>query len=228
MMPKLLLIVDEIEAGHLWLLGLRRQGMMVQMVTNEETAVELLTKETFDLVLADLTTPLHSLTHLCQQLRAYIINPILLLTYHRDEPELVELYKAGFDECIIKPIGFLLLFAKIKTWLRRAWLIPADNLENIVLNNFTLIPGQRVLLQNGQPVKLTNLEFRLIHLLMLHPKQPVSTITIIDNVWGQYHNGDNSLLKNVVYRLRRKIEPDPAHPHYLLTLSNGFYLFQAD
>jgi DNA-binding response OmpR family regulator len=76
-------------------------------------------------------------------------------------------------------------------------------------------------------IRLTNLEFRLLHFLMLNEGKVVDSGLIVERVWGRSNQGDSALLKNVMYRLRRKIEPEPAHPHYLQTLSGEGYLFHA-
>ena len=78
----------------------------------------------------------------------------------------------------------------------------------------------------GSPVNLTNLEFRLLHCLMGHHGQVLGPGVIVDHVWGYAGGGDNTALKNVIYRLRRKIEPDPAQPRYIATVAGEGYVFQ--
>jgi DNA-binding response OmpR family regulator len=75
---------------------------------------------------------------------------------------------------------------------------------------------------NGSQVSLTNLEFRLLHLLMSRPGHIFNAEDIIHSIWGGYGNGDHVLLKNVVYRLRKKIEADPGHPVLLQTWQGGY------
>ena len=90
-----------------------------------------------------------------------------------------------------------------------------------------LDPAKRqVTLAEGKVVKLTTLEFRVLHLLMSHPGWVMKTDDILQRVWGYYGNGDRDLLKNVVYRLRRKIDPDPNHPRFIFTEAGLGYRFQ--
>jgi len=85
-----------------------------------------------------------------------------------------------------------------------------------------LDPDRRQLrLPDGGEISLTNLELRLLHLLMSHPGQDLEANMIIDRVWG-FETVDSAELKNVVYRLRRKIEPDPAHPRTIQTVPGGY------
>ncbi len=95
------------------------------------------------------------------------------------------------------------------------------------MGDLRLAPARReVITTTGSAVKLTNLEFRLLHLLMSHPGQVLGSNLIIDRVWGYTGGGDTVLLKNLVYCLRRKIEPDPSQPRYIQTVAGEGYSFQ--
>jgi DNA-binding response OmpR family regulator len=138
---------------------------------------------------------------------------------------MVEAYEAGADECIAKPIGLRLGVAKVRAWLRRSWTVPTEALTSLEAGGLRLDPDKRHLeLPGGGEIGLTNLELRLLHLLMSHPGQVLGPEVIVDRVWG-FESADSAVLKNMVYRLRRKIEPDPAHPRYLRTAAGG-YVFQ--
>jgi DNA-binding response OmpR family regulator len=111
-------------------------------------------------------------------------------------------------------------------WLRRTWIMPTDGLSLVNVGKYRLIPVLRSIIDaNGTQIKLTNLEFRLLHLLMSRPGHVFQADEIIQSIWGGYGNGDQVLLKNVVYRLRRKIEADPGNPVILRTWPGG-YSFQ--
>jgi two-component system, OmpR family, response regulator RegX3 len=112
--------------------------------------------------------------------------------------------------------------------MRRSWTVPASMLSSFQAGDFRLDPAQRQLvLQTGKVVKLTSLEFRLLHVLMSHPNQVLESSLLIDRVWGANSGGDSVLLKNVVYRLRRKIEPDPSQPRYIQSITGEGYVFIA-
>lgn len=104
--------------------------------------------------------------------------------------------------------------------------MPAESLDIVHAGGLHLDPTRRLVInENKETFKLTNLEFRLLHLLMLHPGWVFRTEDIIQKVWGYYGNGDSNLLKNVVYRLRRKIDPDPGNPRYIHTEAGLGYKF---
>jgi two-component system KDP operon response regulator KdpE len=154
--------------------------------------------------------------------------PILLLTRKSDEIFQMEAYRAGVDECILQPITPLLFLAKVRAWLRQTRNLPYAAVENVHTGRFVLEPGcRRLSLPDGSSAQLTNLEVRLLYILMSHPGQPIDSTTLIERIWGSYGGGDNVMLKNLVYRLRRKIEEKPARPAHLLTDANLGYRFSA-
>jgi DNA-binding response OmpR family regulator len=104
--------------------------------------------------------------------------------------------------------------------------VPINKLSLVRAGKHHLDPARRCLIDpGGLEVRLTNLEFRLLHLLMSRPGFVFSLEEIIESIWGGYGSGDQVLLKNVVYRLRKKIEGDPGHPLFLQT-GQGGYSFQ--
>lgn len=224
---KVLLISDNIAAGQIWIQTLKQKGLEAVLVGSIEEALTRWIEDTLDLIIFDIYNPQLDEIDLCRQLRAEVINPILLFTSKSDEVHLLEAYEVGLDECIVKPISPLLFLAKVTAWLRRSWAVPAQALDCLQVGDFQLDPVQRhLLIPSGSVVKLTNLEFRLLHLLMSHQAQVLEPNFIIERVWGYYSGGDSSLLKNVVYRLRRKIESDPGQPCYLQTVAGEGYIFQ--
>jgi len=193
-------------------------GLEVALAGSAEEAMTQWTNGVFDLTLIDVHTPQLDGVDLCRRLQAEAVNPILLLTPRSDEAHLLEAYQAGADECIAKPIS---------PSLRRSWTVPTEALDSLQVGDLQLNPARRqVVTPSGAIVKLTNLEFRLLHLLMSHQTQVLDTNLIIDRVWGYTGGGDTVLLKNLVYRLRRKIEPDPSQPRYIQTVTGAGYSFQ--
>jgi DNA-binding response OmpR family regulator len=163
---------------------------------------------------------------LYQRFRAVSVAPILLFlpTYH--ETEILEAYHAGVDDVVVKPVSPAIFLAKISAWMRRSWTVPTAELSQVKAGKHRLEPLRRCLVNpEGLDIKLTNLEFRLLHLLMSQPGHVFSAEDIIEALWGGYGNGDQVLLKNVVYRLRKKIEVDSSHPLFLQTWQRG-YCFQ--
>jgi DNA-binding response OmpR family regulator len=224
--PKVFVVCDQRDTAPVWGYILRQQGLIVIMETSIEKAIDRWSAEMPDLVVLDLDVEHEERMELYQQFREVSVAPILLFlpTYH--EREILEAYAAGIEDVVVKPISPPVFLAKILAWVRRSWTVPIDTLSLLNAGKHRLDPGRRCLIDPaGIEIKLTNLEFRLLHLLMSRPGFVFSLEEIIESIWGGYGNGDQVLLKNVVYRLRRKIEEDPSLPLFLQT-GQGGYSFQ--
>jgi DNA-binding response OmpR family regulator len=160
---------------------------------------------------------------LCWKFREVSVAPILLLLPAYHETQILEAYTAGADEVVVKLTSPAIFLAKIMAWVRRSWLVPINRLSLVNAGKYRLDWSRRCLLgPDGQEVNLTSLEFRLLHLLMSRPRQIFSTEEILQSIWGAYGSSDQVMLKNVVYRLRKKIEADPSHPVLLQTWQSGY------
>ena len=113
--------------------------------------------------------------------------------------------------------------------MRRFGSISADDVNPLKVGTLQLFPSERlVMLKNGGAVQLTNLELRLLYYLMNRPGQIVTGEELNQRVWGYAAEADNTMLKNVVYRLRRKIEADPAKPLIIQTVAGTGYKMAAE
>ncbi|MBU0702785.1 MAG: response regulator transcription factor [Chloroflexi bacterium] len=224
---KVLFVSDEPEGGQFWAYALSQKGLDVTLARSIEEAVDRWEDEAFDLTVADVHTSQLDEIELCQRLSARTINPVLLLLPESSEIRVLEAYRSGADECIVKPISPALFLAKVTAWLRRSWTVSTNALDALRAGSFQLDPSRRqVVTSTGDVINLTNLEFRLLHLLICHCDQVLEANTIVDRVWGYAGGGDSALLKSLVYRLRRKIEPDPSQPQYIQTIGGVGYTFQ--
>jgi DNA-binding response OmpR family regulator len=224
---RVMMLTDEKEAGQLWGHVLQQRGIGVIVVSSFKDALSHWVSDTFDMVIIDLYSQQQDAGHICEQLRSEILNPILIFSNNRSELELLKAYEAGVDEYVIKPVSPFVFLAKVNAWLRHTWSVPADMLETIEAAEFRLDTSARLLLRSdGTAIKLTNLEFRLLHFMMLNQNQILNGMVIVERVWGHSWPGDSSVLKNVIYRLRRKLEPDPQNPAYLRTIPGEGYIFR--
>ena len=225
--PEVMIISEDTAMAALWRFVLEQNGMRALLVVDCRAALERWVDEIPDLVLLDMpAASLAECLDFCSGLSKVSLAPILLFfpVYH--EEELLQAYQLGVDECLVKPVSPAVVAAKVKAWLRRTWMVPVNGLAKVSSARITLDANQRsVILADGRRVRLTNLEFRLLHLLMSQPGTVFSTRQIVKSVWGSYGEGDGTLLKNVVYRLRRKIEEDAAHPCLLKNWPGEGYSF---
>ncbi len=223
LIPKIFVVCDQRDTAPVWGYILRQQGLKVILETSLEKAVDRWSAEIIDLIVLDINGSHADQVMLYKTFREQSVVPLLLLLPAYHETEILEAYAAGVDEVVIKPISPPIFMAKIMAWIRRSWTMPARSLNLVDAANYKLEPSYRCLIApDGTEVKLTNLEFHLLHLLMSQPGSIFSAEEIVQSIWGGYGDGDQVLLKNVVYRLRKKIEADPSHPVLLQTWQGGY------
>ena len=224
--PKVFVVCDQRDTAPVWGYILRQQGLTVILETSRDKAIDRWSNEMPDLVVIDVDVTHHDHMELYKKFRAVSVAPILLFLPAHHETQILEAYEHGVDEVVVKPISPPIFLAKIMAWMRRSWIMPVGELSLVMAGKHRLDPTQRCIIDsNGLEIKLTNLEFRLLHLLMSRPGHIFSAEDIIESMWGEYGRGDQILLKNVVYRLRKKIEADPSQPVLLQTWQGG-YSFQ--
>lgn len=224
--PRIFVVCDQKDTAPVWGYLLGQQRLTVVLETSVAKALDRCANEITDLVAIDVDIPYIDRMELYQRFRAVSVAPILMFLPAYHETQILEAYAAGVDEVVVKPISPAIFLAKIVAWVRRSWTVPVDGLSLVKAGKHRLDPTRRCLIDpTGSEIKLTNLEFRLLHLLMSRSATVFSAEDIIQAIWGGFGNGDQALLKNVVYRLRRKIEDDPSLPALLQTFQGG-YSFQ--
>lgn len=224
--PKIFVVCDQIDTAPVWGYILRQQGLVVILETSLEKALERWAAEMPDLVVIDVDAAHRDPVAVYKKFRAVSVAPILLFLPAHHEKLILDAYAAGVDDVIVKPITPAIFSAKVQAWGRRSWMVSVDGLRNVRAGRHRLEPGRRAILDpGGKEIRLTNLEFQLLHLLMSRPAHLFRTKELIQTIWGEFGNGDDILLRNVVYRLRKKIEADPSRPALLQTRPGG-YSFQ--
>src|SRR5215216_3002300 len=227
--PKVLIVSNQQTTGPLWVFSLQQQKLNVALESVPTNTLQRCEAEAPDLIILDISMPEAQILELLRDLRAEFLTPILLLAPARTEEFVIEAYKAGVDDCIPKPVSPSLFQAKVKVWLRRFGSVSADTLNPLKVGTLQLFPSERiVMLKNGGVIQLTNLELRLLYYLMSRPGQIVTIEELNQKVWGYTAEADNTMLKNVVYRLRRKIEADPANPLIIQTIVGTGYRLAAE
>ena len=166
---------------------------------------------------------------LVREIREAVIVPLIVIVDGIDEDTHVDLVNAGADWVIERPYNVRLLIAYAKAMFRRGGGAPRDTLPSLHYDEVQLNPANRTVRVSGRsPQRLSQLEFRLLHTLMLHQGQVLPTETIVEHVWGYTGDGDRSLVRGLINRLRMKIEPNPNNPLYIRTVPRVGYIFGDD
>lgn len=221
-----LMVCDHAEIASIWAEILQHRHIQVVLANTAEEAHKRFTEQAPDAIVIDVNSPRLDGTELVRRIRTSSDIPILLFTPRNDEAHLLEAYQAGVDECEPKPVSPALFVAKVIVWLHRSLPLPPKNGNNLEISGLRMDAMRRhVVTCTGAIVKLSNLEFRLLYFLMQHPGWVLESENIIQSVWGYQGEGNSALLKNVILRLRRKIEPDPSHPCYIYTEPGVGYRF---
>ncbi len=213
---KILAVDDDAELLPLVAFALRQAGYAVVEAAEGERALSRFAAEAPDLVILDVNLPDLDGFEVCRRLRAASEVPILMLTVRGEEADLVRGLELGADDYLTKPFSPRTLLARVKALLRRAGQAapsPPQVAGDLVLD------GERhaVSIAGGQPIALAPLEARLLQYLFAQGGRTAASDRLVRHLWGSSVTADRESLKQLVYRLRRKIEPDPAAPRYLVT-----------
>ena len=219
---KVLVVDDDRDLRELIGFALAQAGFLAVKAADGPSAVRAFDAEGPDLVVLDINMPGASGFQVCEAIRARSRVPIMMLTVRSEEEDLVKALELGADDYLTKPFSPKTLIARIKALLRRAGMeSTAAPLEagDIALN----LEEHTARIGDGEPVRLTKLELRLLQMLLANAGRTVSSDRLLVHVWGHRNSGDRQLLKQLVHRLRQKIERDPALPRYLQTAAGAGY-----
>jgi len=222
---RVFVVCDQDATAPIWGYIIREKGLVAILETSVQRAMGRASEDLANLIVVDVNAPHSQRMELCKHLRSLTQSPILLFMPTNNENEILEAYQLGVDECVVKPISPAIFLAKIMAWARRSRREPINPPASPRL---TLDAGRRVLISPlNRPVKLTHLEFRLLHLLMSRPGYVFRTEEIISTVWGERRQGDTALLKNMVYRLRKKLSEQAELSNVIHTWPGGYSFLES-
>lgn len=223
---KVLVVDDDLDLADVVSFTLRRAGYETLMAYDGQTALDRWRTESPDLIILDVNLPKLDGTKVCMKIRQKSDTPIIMLTVRGDEDDIVRGLEIGADDYIVKPFSPRQLVARVEAVLRRAG-SPQVASSPITVHNLTLDPMRHEVSFGGKDVAhLTPLETRLLETLMINQNQVLLSDNLIDNIWGP-EGGDRAMLKQLVYRVRRKIEKDPSRPNFLQTVPGVGYTFKS-
>jgi len=214
----ILVVDDEPQLRRAMRATLTGLGYSVIEARTGEDALARQRDEAPDLVLLDLNMPGIGGLETCRAIRETSDIPIIILSVRNTERDKVQALDAGADDYVTKPFGIQELLARIRAAMRRAPSGTEAGPSQVVSDGVLEIDfGARRVRLNGKASRLTPKEFDLLHFLAANPGKPVPHRKLLQTVWGPDYGEEVEYLRVVVNQLRRKMEPVPAKPQYLLT-----------
>lgn len=215
---KILVVDDEPQISRVLRTSLSSQGYDLRVANDGETALEIVKNWTPDLVITDLSMPNMDGLELCRRLRAKSQVPIIVLSVKGEERTKVHALDAGADDYVTKPFGMSELLARVRANLRR---IPPSTEEEpggtIESGDFHIDLDAHVVMLKGREIKLTPKEFELLAYFARHAGKVITHRTLLNAVWGANSVEQPEYLRVFIGQLRKKIEPDPSSPTYIVT-----------
>jgi two-component system, OmpR family, KDP operon response regulator KdpE len=223
---RVLVVEDEIPIARALAINLRARRYDVDVAPDGRTALDLAARHHPDVVLLDLGLPDIDGTEVIAGLRGWSDVPIVVLSARASSDDKVEALDAGADDYVTKPFAMDELLARLRAALRRT--APASEAETVlVTEDFTIdLPSRRVV-RSGQDVHLTPTEWRLLEVLVRNRGRLVFQKPLLQEVWGPAYGRETNYLRVYVQQLRRKLEPEPAQPRYIITEPGMGYRFEA-
>jgi DNA-binding response OmpR family regulator len=218
---KILVADDDADLRALLGFTLTQAGFEVHTAADGPSALSAFEKETPDFLLLDVNMPEPNGLDVCREIRRRSTVPIMMLTVRDQEEDLIAAFDCGADDYVRKPFSPRALLARVRALARRSEPV---NPGSIAAGNLRLDLEQHILYPaTGEPIRLTPLELKALQLLMTTPGRTVTPERLLIHVWGRATDRERRTLKQLVYRLRHKLERDPSLPEVLQTTPGAGY-----
>jgi two-component system, OmpR family, KDP operon response regulator KdpE len=210
---RVLVVDDEQQILRAMQMKLRSAGYTVETAASAEEALMKAAMRPPDAVILDLLLPDGRGTDVCRELRSWTTAPVLVLSAVGEEREKIEALDAGADDYVTKPFSGDELLARLRAALRRTTTTTKPTLE---IGELRIDLEKRAVSMAGRSVSLTPIEYDLLRLLAVNEGKLLTHPTILREIWGPAYREESNYVHVYISHLRRKIEPDPARPRYLL------------
>ena len=225
---RILVVDDEVEIVRALQRSLTAHGFEVFAAYSGEEALEAVARHRPDVMVLDLGLPGMSGLDVCREVRKQSNLPIIVLSVKDTERDKVQALDLGADDYVSKPFGVNEVLARIRVALRHSAQVESGTQPVFTAGPLRVDFAQRQVLLNGQEVKLTPTEYDLLKALIKNRGKILTRQMLLSQVWGTGYGTESHYLHVYVGQLRRKIEPDPANPRFILTISGVGYRFNAD
>ena len=225
-MTRVLVVEDEPGLRRALGINLRARADEVTLASDGRSALTAASAEPPDVVVLDLGLPDMDGVEVIEGLRGWSAAPIIVLSARSGEPDKVVALDAGADDYVTKPFGMDELLARLRAALRRG--PAAEDVPVVETEAFRIdLATKRALGPDGEAIRLTPTEWHLLEILVRNQDKLVSQRQLLKEVWGPAYETETNYLRVYLAQLRRKLEPDPPHPRYLLTEPGIGYRFVA-
>ncbi len=214
-MTRILIIEDEPALARALAITLNARGYETEVAVTGVAGLDLVASSHPDLILLDLGLPDLDGMAILAAVRGWSQIPIVVLSARQTSHDKVAALDAGADDYVSKPFAMDELLARIRAATRRAAGAEADPL--VVTDSFTIDLAARIVTRDGQPVRLTPTEWRLLEILARNAGRIVTQKELLRELRGPDLDRESHYLRVYLAQLRRKLEPDPARPRHLLT-----------
>jgi DNA-binding response OmpR family regulator len=212
--------------------NLELEGYEVRAVSDGQQALDEIGRQVPNLVLLDVMMPRLDGFTVCERVREFSPVPIIILTARGQDQDKIRGLDMGADDYLTKPFSVDELVARVRAVLRRSQLTLLETGQGLrstlAIGDMTIDFAQHLVKMRGVEVALTPIEYRLIAYLAQNAGRVVTQDLLLEHVWGDEYIGESHMLQVNINRVRKKIEPDPATPHYLLTKVGVGYVMPAN
>ncbi|EYT66183.1 MULTISPECIES: response regulator [Curtobacterium] len=222
---KVLIADDDAQLVRALSVTLSARGYDVVTARDGREAIDAVITERPDLVLLDLGMPRLDGIGVLEGVRAWSQVPVLVLSGRTDSSDKVDALDAGADDYVTKPFQMDELLARLRALGRRR-VVATEETPTIAIGPLLVdLVAKQVTPAEGPAIRLTPTEWRLLEVLVTNPDRLMTREMLLTEVWGPTHGNDSGYLRLYMAQLRRKLEPDPAHPRFLVTESGMGYRF---
>ena len=223
-MTRVLVIDDEAPILRALRINLTARKFEVSTAADGASGLAAMARDRPDVLILDLGLPDMDGTEVIKGVRGWTSTPIIVLSAWGQESQKVAALDAGADDYVTKPFGMDELLARLRAAVRRA--SPAPEAPVVTTDDFTVDLADKRVIRGGKDVRLTPTEWQLLEVLVRHAGRLVTQRQLLAEVWGPAYETETNYLRVYLAQLRRKLEPEPSRPKYLLTESGMGYRFK--
>ena len=213
---RILVVDDEPQIRRVMRATLVHEGYEVMDARSGPDALDCLHSQKFDLILLDINMPGLTGIETCRQIRLVSDVGIIMMTVRDKESDKVAALDVGADDYVTKPFSMPEMLARIRAVLRRNSTLPATGIPNVWIGDVEVDFRSRRLTSNGKQIRLSAKEFDLLAYLAAHPNRAIPHEELLHAVWGPEYGEEREYLRVFINRLRKKIEPSPQDPQFLI------------